>query len=176
MSDPINLTHSNKSRKHDQSVIRRFWQNVHRRQDHQCWHWTGSKMVRGGYGQLNDRGRLLKAHRLSWEINLGPIPDRMLIRHLCHNPSCCNPSHLLPGTPQDNHDDMRKAGRMFIPPCKRGEKAFVAKLTENQVLAIYSSNESGVDLASRFGVTPSMISRIRCGHAWRHVTNHPIQK
>jgi hypothetical protein len=176
MNDPVNQLHSDRSGKHRRSVIERFWQNVHRKQDHQCWHWIGSKAVRGGYGQLNDRGTVLKAHRLSWEINLGIIPNGMLVRHLCHNPSCCNPSHLLPGTPQDNHDDMRKAGRMFIPPCKRGEKAFAAKLTENQVLAIYSSKERGVDLASKHGVTPSMISRIRCGRAWRHATNHLIQK
>jgi len=167
MHDPVNsLSHINSS------VIERFWKNIHRRQDHQCWHWIGSKTVRGGYGQLSSNGRLLKAHRLSWEINLGVIPNGMMIRHLCHNPSCCNPSHLLPGTAMDNHLDMQKAGRMFVPESKKGESNSSSRLTKADVIDIYTSKDRGVDLARKYNVSKTIISKIRRGHAWLSVTNH----
>lgn len=172
MHDPVNSPCLDKSDKHSQSIIQRFWQNVHRRQDHQCWHWIGSKMIRGGYGQLNDRGALLKAHRLSWEINLGLIPSGMMIRHLCHNPSCCNPSHLLPGTAMDNHLDMQKANRMFVPESRRGESVRTSKLTAEQAFEIYCSELPPIALATKYRVSTSTISCIKTGKTWNHVTNH----
>jgi len=126
-------------------------------------------MVRGGYGQLNDKGRLLKAHRLSWELHFGAIPDDLLIRHMCHNPKCCNPSHLLPGTVKDNHVDMQKANRMYVPEARRGERNRQAILTEDDVRFIRQSDIRGVDLAKRFNVTKSLISRVRLGKAWKHI-------
>ena len=172
MHDPVNHPRLDRSGKYDQSVVQRFWKYVHRGQDHQCWNWVGSKAVRGGYGQLSSKGLLLKAHRLSWEIHLGAIPEGMMIRHLCHNPSCCNPIHLLPGTAKDNHLDMQKAGRMSVPETRRGEDFHDNKLTKSNVLDIYASQDRGVDLANKYGVSKSMISRIRRGRAWRSVTNH----
>ena len=154
---------------HSDSVRERFWRYTYRRQDHQCWPWTGSRMVRGGYGQLNDKGRLLKAHRLSWELHFGAIPDDLLIRHMCHNPKCCNPSHLLPGTLKDNHLDMQKANRMYVPEARRGEHNCQAVLTEDNVRFIRQSDMRGVDLAKRFNVTKFLISRIRSGKSWKHI-------
>jgi hypothetical protein len=172
MHDPVNSPALDKSGKHSRSVIQRFWKNVYRRQDHQCWNWIGSKMVRGGYGQLSNEGTLLKAHRLSWEINLGTIPEGMMIRHLCHNPSCCNPTHLLPGTAKDNHLDMQKAGRMFVPKTEKGENNANSKLTKTDVMDIYTSQDRGANLARKYKVSKTLISRIRHGIAWLSVTNH----
>ena len=172
MNDPVNSPCIDKSGKHGQSVIQRFWKNVHRRQDHQCWSWIGSKTVRGGYGQLSSKGFLLKSHRLSWEINMGPIPEGMMIRHLCHNPLCCNPTHLLPGTAKDNHSDMQKAGRMFVPETKKGEDNPNSKLTKSDVIDIYTSQERCTDLARKYKVSKCLISRIRHGIAWLSITNH----
>ena len=158
MTDPVN---------HPASVRRRFWQYVWRRQDHQCWPWLASKMKRGGYGQLRDGRKTLKAHRLAWELNLGPIPDGMLIRHLCNNPICCNPTHLLPGTDKQNHEDMQRSGRMFVPQSPVGTDHHSARLDEGKVLSILESELSGAELARRLGVSRSMISRIRTGKAWK---------
>ena len=154
---------------HFESVRQRFWKYVWRRQDHQCWPWLASAMKRGGYGQLRDGAKTLKSHRLSWELHFGEIPDNLLIRHLCNNPLCCNPSHLLPGTDKENHDDMRRAGHMFVPRPPRGSQHHCAKLTEDQVKFILASDLSGAELGRRLNVSRALISRIRKNKAWKHL-------
>lgn len=71
-----------------------------------CWEWQGA---------LTDRGyatyRGLRVNRLVWSYENGPIPEGIFICHRCDNPRCCRPSHLWPGTHQDNMDDMATKGR-----------------------------------------------------------------
>ena len=155
---------------HSESVRKRFWKYVLRRQDHQCWPWLASTMKRGGYGQLRDGSKTLKSHRLAWELHFGSIPEALLIRHLCNNPLCCNPSHLLPGTNKENHEDMRMAGRMTVPVAAQGIHHHAAKLTEEQVQFVLTSDLTGAELACRLGVTKAMISRIRNHKAWKHLS------
>lgn len=69
----------------------RFWNKVSKT-DH-CWVWTGAKND-SGYGQIRIRNKCHYAHRLSYELHVGQIPDRWVIDHLCRNPSCINPLHL----------------------------------------------------------------------------------
>ena len=147
----------------------RFWKYVDRRGTDECWPWKGSRMVRGGYGQLNDRGRLLKAHRLSYEIHRGSIPDGNVIRHKCNNPPCVNPNHLVPGTHADNHRDMRESGRAFVPESPRGEAHHSAKLDAEKVRAIRSSKAASSHLAKKFGVSRQSIYRIRKGISWKKI-------
>lgn len=58
-----------------------------------CWLWRASK-DRDGYGGFGLEGKWLRAHRLAYELACGPIPDGMLIDHLCRRPSCVRPDHL----------------------------------------------------------------------------------
>jgi hypothetical protein len=85
--------------------------NEYTQRDEDCWIWTGWKNPLG-YGHLNlaDGTRWL-AHRLSWVIHFGDIPDKLVICHSCDNPSCVNPSHLFIGTQKDNVQDAIKKGR-----------------------------------------------------------------
>lgn len=66
-----------------------------------CWLWTGAK-GRGGYGNLVWNGRHTNAHRVSYELHVGPIPDPCSIDHLCSVRHCVNPAHLEPVTVREN--------------------------------------------------------------------------
>ena len=82
----------------------RFWHKV--RVTTNCWGWTGA-IANTGYGQLwsgggRDGGKLLYAHRVAYELLVGPIPEGMELDHLCRNRWCCNPAHLEVVTHQTN--------------------------------------------------------------------------
>ncbi len=67
----------------------------------ECWVWI-ARLNRNGYGRLSALGREHMAHRLSYEVHTGPIPDGLLLDHLCSVRSCVNPRHLEPVTHQVN--------------------------------------------------------------------------
>lgn len=69
-----------------------------------CWIWQRS-CSSAGYGQITINGKYWSTHRLAYVLTNGPIPDGLLIRHSCHVPACCNPSHLLAGKDVDNWKD-----------------------------------------------------------------------
>jgi hypothetical protein len=84
----------------------RFWAKVSRGDDGECWNWLGSKNALG-YGKfyvgtVGGRAVLQRAHRFSYEETVGPIPDSLVIDHLCRNASCVNPAHLEPVTNREN--------------------------------------------------------------------------
>lgn len=80
-------------------MIRRFWASIEAAEDG-CWDWTGDTVK--GYGRLSQRGKLVYAHRLSWEIEHGDIPDGLFVDHACHNTYCVNPQHLRLVTNKEN--------------------------------------------------------------------------
>jgi hypothetical protein len=90
---------------------RRFWDRVGL--DDGCWPWLGKPNVQG-YGQLRGRGTMLTAHRLSWELHHGPIPQGKWICHHCDNHICVRPDHLFLGTPKDNTHDMIRKDRQWF--------------------------------------------------------------
>ena len=67
----------------------------------ECWLWMASRNT-AGYGRMQFNYKHHVAHRLSWELHVGPIPDGLVIDHLCRNTSCVNPAHLEPVTDRVN--------------------------------------------------------------------------
>ena len=75
-----------------------------------CWLWHGSTSKGYGRIKLNKTTRIL-AHRMSYLLYVGPIPEDTLCLHTCDESRCCNPSHLFLGTQKDNLQDMYEKGR-----------------------------------------------------------------
>ena len=92
-------------------VEERFWEKVQKTDG--CWLWTGATIA-AGYGELavGQPRKPLRAHRLSWEMHHGPIPEGLLVLHHCDVRNCVRPEHLFLGTHQDNMADAYAKGRM----------------------------------------------------------------
>lgn len=105
--------------------IQRFWSNVANSftgDPEPCWPWLGERQRPRNYGVDRHRptlpygicalpGGSHPAHRVAYFIWTGQQPGRLVVRHTCHNPGCCNPYHLCLGSAKDNVDDMKRAGR-----------------------------------------------------------------
>jgi hypothetical protein len=97
----------------------RFWLKVDKSSGHgpwgDCWLWTAAKDKKGYgrfYGFPGER-RQAQAHRVSWRLAHGDIPEGISVLHSCDVPACENPAHLFLGTNDDNLEDMRRKGRMY---------------------------------------------------------------
>lgn len=86
-----------------------FFKHVSPQEDG-CWQWTG-RIRDGGYGRMKLNGKETRAHRVSWLIHKGDIPNGLCVLHRCDNRLCVNPKHLFLGTRRDNYEDMKKKGR-----------------------------------------------------------------
>jgi len=141
-----------------------------------CWLWTGH-ISKEGYGKFSLRKNNVRvetlAHRISWIIHNGPIPDGMCVLHDCpggDNPACCNPDHLWRGTDLDNHKDREEKGRGNQP---KGEKNGQSKLTESQVIELrrrYRKNcATFKQLGIEFGISATTAESIVKGKIWKHL-------
>lgn len=150
---------------HGLTLSERFWLYVKKNDD--CWQWLSYK-DNNGYGRINYGGKPFLAHRLSYMLKFGDIPDGRVVCHRCDNPECTNPEHLFLGTQADNVTDMHNKGRAN----KRGLKGSAhnqARLTEGDVRAIRGSELSCAELADKFKMSRTNIYDILNGKTWRHV-------
>ena len=143
-----------------------------------CWEWQGA--TNKGYGRTiigsrrDGSRRTISAHRLSYMIFKGTIPDGYEVCHKCDNPKCINPDHLFVGTRQDNIDDRERKGRNIIFV---GEEQPRSKLTKKAVKdARWEKAYKGTSfqaLADRYGVSKkTMINAIK-GVTWKCVSYMP---
>lgn len=150
-------------------VAERFWSHVDKGDG--CWEWTAARH-RAGYGAFGlDRAHMTYAHRYSWELHFGAIPEGLFVCHTCDNPPCVRPDHLFLGTIADNTADMMAKGRRVQGRTYVGEANHNAKLTEAQVREIRSlfGTLPSATLGARYGVSGGLIRQIGRREAWRHV-------
>lgn len=145
----------------DERIATRFWRMVERAGVEECWEWRGRKTEKG-YGKTSVRSKPKLAHRTAWTFSHGAIPGDLFVLHNCDNPGCCNPAHLRLGTQADNMEDRRIRRRTA-----RGERIRSAKLSDADVAEIRNSTGLQKDVAAKFGVTPSQVSRIRANKSRR---------
>ena len=152
-------------------TIARFWSKADVGSNSACWPWRGARNG-NGYGnfRMAEFGRMtFSAHRVAYLICSGEWPpDGLLIRHKCDNPICVNPHHLECGTVADNMRDMVERDR-HSKRDQSGERNGAARLKAVDVAAIrelIGSGQTNTAIAARYGVTHSMISRIRRGRSW----------
>ncbi len=151
-----------------------FWSKVDITDDHNdCWEWMGATNSHG-YGNVRLNKVYESAHRIAYQAAHGTIPDGMQVCHVCDNPPCCNPRHLMLGNAASNFCDMLIKGRQGFHKNKAvGERNFNAKMTADKVREIrrkYRSNEANqYELAEQYGVTQTTVGLIVRNKTWRHV-------
>lgn len=176
----------------------RFWSKV--KKTNTCWFWTGGTNNMG-YGMIGESVKPYRhtlAHRLSFELANGNIPQGMFVLHACDTPACVRPDHLSLGTQTDNMQDATQKGRVrkgashpsHLRPetvahgdrhgahthpesVPKGSARPNAKLTEDQVCEIRTAREAGELLASiaeRFRLNKVTVWAVVHRRTWRHVT------
>jgi DNA-directed RNA polymerase specialized sigma24 family protein len=136
-------------------------------QTDECLEWPYARFHHG-HGQCWDGKRVRKASNLVCEIVHGPAPaDKPFAAHSCGNPSCCNPRHLRWASPYENVQDRGQQGRTA-----RGERAGLAKLTDESIRTIrqrYEAGESQQAIADDYDVWQTTVSSIIRRKTWAHV-------
>lgn len=158
----------------DKKTVERFWKKVNKTDG--CWLWTGGKYS-SGYGEfwtgsIKDGGKLTGAHRVSWMIHYGEIPEGIEVLHKCDVRTCVRPDHLFLGTQTDNMQDMFRKGRK-IQPSMPGSTNPASKLVEGNIIDIRKRYVRGVvtlkELAGEFGVSFGTIGQIVNYKTWKNI-------
>lgn len=132
-----------------------------------CWLWNAYTNKRG-YGIFYPGGKRVRAHRFSYELWVGKIPEGLNVLHKCDVRNCVRPSHLFLGTNADNSADMVAKGRQV-----KGGDIISAKLTGGQVSEIRARYACGGvsqrSLGDEFAVSDATICRLINRDTWAHI-------
>ena len=153
------------------SLNERFWRNVNKQSENDCWEWMLSSKSKNGYGSIwdNAKKKSLLTHRVSYELTYGEIPEGAVVMHTCDNPKCVNPKHLTIGSHKLNGEDKARKGRsarnIFF-----GEQNPKSKLTLEQVRFIRANPQLGhKEIADMWGLSPNCIRGVRIGRTWKNI-------
>jgi hypothetical protein len=136
----------------------------------ECWDWNGKRNPKG-YGIIKVNNKEWYAHRVSFELHNGPIPEGLFACHKCDRPCCINPHHLFAGSSMDNTTDMIAKGRHVIK-AQKGEEKYNSLLNDDLVRHIRQCRllgETCISIATRLGVNSRTISNAAIGTSWSHI-------
>jgi hypothetical protein len=149
------------------SLSEKLWAFVNKLDDGSCWNWTGGQDGKG-YGVLRVSSNLVKrTHIVAYELKNGKVPKGKILRHTCDNRRCCNPSHLIPGTLEDNVADRQARGRQA-----NGDKIHTTRLNIGDVVEIRRMATEGVRhtiIAAKFKLQSQYAKAIIERKYWKHI-------
>jgi len=157
------------------NAVTRFWRHVHKTPT--CWIWTAST-TGSGYGQFRVGDRKVKAHRFSWLLAGGMIPDGSILCHTCDNKICVNPAHLVLGDHGDNARDRQLKGRGASGPdprkgrpCEHNPATKLNWEAVNRIRYLRRQGRSVREIAATIGISQSQVRNIAAGRNWKDVSN-----
>lgn len=140
------------------SLTERFWEKV-MKDVSECWIWIGAR-IPGGYGHFDQRG----AHRVSWELHFGPVPEGQHVLHHCDNKACVRPDHLFLGDQKKNMEDKMTKSRQA-----RGSRQGKSKLTENDVIDLRILDIPLSALAQLYQISIRQVCNLKKRRQWQHI-------
>lgn len=140
-------------RKWTEADLRAAWSGFYVEREG-CHEWSRARNA-DGYGYQRWGMKQLRAHRLAYELFVGPIPEGLMLRHRCDNPCCVNPDHLELGTAAENSQDMLDRGRSG-----GGRPYSVDPSLAEQFRECRAQGLTNQQIADRFGTNKSTVSRL----------------
>ena len=152
-----------------EKTVKRFHEKIQIIGESGCWIWMGC-VGHYSYGQFCVNSKTLLAHRASWILHYGNIPDGLRVCHRCDVPSCVNPNHLFLGTAQDNTDDMMRKDRTNP---RKGEDHHAARLTAEKVRQMRKEYQPGYGnlaaIARKYNTSETSAHYAINRKTWKHV-------